>query len=50
MRDNQVVAHKRSNDTIALSFLVMRCRHAWYLFASLRWPRPTGCSLEAIDM
>jgi len=44
-----VVTHGRSNDTIASSFLVMRGPHGGPLFASLRWPRQTGCSLEALD-
>ena len=35
MKDYHVVAHGRSNDPIAASFLVMRCPHSDPLFASL---------------
>ena len=35
---------------IAAQFLVMRGPHGCRLFASLAWPRHTGCMLEAIDI
>ena len=35
MKDSHVVAHERSNDPIAASFLVMRCPRSEPLFASL---------------
>lgn len=43
-------SHGRRNDPIAAQFLVMRGPHGCRLFASLAWPRHTGCSLEALDM
>src|SRR5713101_332237 len=49
-RDNPVVALVRKNDTITHQALVTRGPHSGHLFASLRRPRDTGCSLEAIDM
>ena len=50
IRDNHGVAHVRRHDPIASPCLVMRYPRGGPLFASLRWPRHTGCSSEAIDM
>jgi len=49
-RDNHMVKHVRRNATIAQQVLWTRGPHGGPLFASLRWPRQTECSSEAIDM
>ena len=41
--------HGRRNAASAPPFLRTRGPHGGPLFASLRWPHHTGCSLEAID-
>jgi len=45
MEDHPVVAHGRSNGTLAPSFLVMRWPHGGPLFAASRWPLHTGWSM-----
>jgi hypothetical protein len=49
-RANEGGEHRRSHDTIAAQFLVMRGPHGCPIFAPALWPRHTGYSSEALDM